>query len=265
LKQVSTTIISNRELTNGKNDFPKANLICIKNHTIATTAKPGQFAMVNCGNEVILRRPLGIHQTSKSGRIYFLFTVVGRGTIWLAKRQKGEKLDLIGPLGNGFTIKPKSKRLLLLAGGIGISPIAFLARQAIEQRKHTTLIIGATKKTQLYTQHLPQNGLEIIILTDDGSAGIKGKISDLPSLPDYIKQADQIFSCGPLPMYQAIDVLIKQMALDKDIQISLETRMGCGIGSCYGCSIKTRHGMKMVCRDGPVFNMKEVIWEEVKL
>ena len=265
MEQISATIISNQELTEGNAEISKTNLICVETNHIATAAKPGQFVMANCGTEAILRRPLSIHLTNASNRIYFLFTVVGKGTFWLSQRQKGEKLDLLGPLGNGFTIKPKSKKLLLIAGGIGISPMAFLAQQAIGQGKQTTLILGARKKDQLYKQNLPKNGLDIIILTDDGSDGIKGKVSDFHFLPDYIKQADQIFGCGPLPMYRAIADLILQMSLDKDIQVSLETRMGCGIGTCYGCSIKTKHGMKMVCHDGPVFNMEEIIWQKIKL
>lgn len=266
MEQISATIISNQELTEGNTEISKANLICVEAHNIAIAAKPGQFVMVNCGTEVILRRPLSIHQiTASSGRIYFLFTVVGKGTFWLSKRQKGEKLDLLGPLGNGFTVKPKSRKLLLIAGGIGISPMAFLAHQAINQGKQPTLILGAQKKEQLYKQDLPIKGLETIILTDDGSDGIKGKVSDFHFLLDYIRQADQIFGCGPLPMYKAIADLLLQMSMDKDIQVSLETRMGCGIGTCYGCSIKTTHGMKMVCHDGPVFNMEEIIWQEIKL
>lgn len=265
MEQISATIISNQDLTEGYTATPRANLICVETTNIATSAKPGQFVMVNCGTEVILRRPLSIHQTNASSRIYFLFTVAGKGTFWLSQRQKGEKLDLLGPLGNGFTIKPKSKKLLLIAGGIGIAPLAFLAHQARSQGKHITLILGARKKEQLYKQNLPTDGLETIILTDDGSDGIKGKITDFRFLPDYIRQADQIFSCGPLPMYKAIGDLIRQMSLDKDIQVSLETRMGCGIGTCYGCSIKTKNGMKMVCHDGPVFSMDEIIWQEVKL
>jgi dihydroorotate dehydrogenase electron transfer subunit len=266
LEQISATIISNQELTEGNTKIPKVNLICVEAHKIAIAAKPGQFVMVNCGTEVVLRRPLSIHQTTaSSNRVYFLFKVVGKGTFWLSKRQKGEKLDLLGPLGNGFTVKPKSRKLLLIAGGIGISPIAFLAQQAINQGKQPTLLLGAQKKEEVYKQNLPTNGLETIILTEDGSDGIKGKVSDFHSLTDYIRQADQIFGCGPLPMYRAIADLTLKMSLDKDIQVSLETRMGCGIGICYGCSIKTKHGMKMVCHDGPVFNMEEIIWQEIKL
>lgn len=220
---------------------------------------------MNCGTDVTLRRPLSIHHIDKSGQIYFLFMVIGKGTRWLSQRQKGDELDLIGPLGNYFFIKPSSKKILLIAGGIGISPLSFLAHQALKQRKIVSLILGARTKKQLYQQNLPQKRMEIITLTDDGSEGLKGKISDFQSLPAYINQANQIFICGPLPMYQALSYLINQKSSGENVQISLETRMGCGFGACYGCNIKTKHGMKMVCRDGPVFNMKEIIWQEIKL
>jgi dihydroorotate dehydrogenase electron transfer subunit len=221
--------------------------------------------MVKCGQDVILRRPLSIHKINSSGQIYFLFISPGKGTNWLSHCQKGDKLDLIGPLGNGFSIEKTSRNLLLIGGGIGISPMVFLADKASRQGKQVSLILGARTKDQLYKQTLSKSKMETIFLTDDGSDGIKGKVSDCPSLPAYINQADQVFACGPLPMYCALSDLINQNSIQKNMQISLETRMGCGFGICYGCSIKTKNGMKTVCHDGPVFNMKDIIWPEVKL
>jgi dihydroorotate dehydrogenase electron transfer subunit len=250
LKQVLAKIISNEVLTKRSTEAPQANLLCIETPEIAATARPGQFAMLSCGPNVMLRRPLSIHHVDASGRIYFLFVVIGKGTRWLSQQGKRTSLAIIGPLGNGFSIEPFSKKLLLLAGGIGISPLAFLAQQALNQ---------------LYKQNLPLNKMEIITLTDDGSDGIKGKISDFQHLPAYINQADQVFVCGPLPMYQALFELIGQKSLKKRVQASLEVRMGCGFGVCYGCGIKTRQGMKMVCGDGPIFDMDEILWKELNL
>jgi len=263
MKQVTATVISNEDLSKGA--FPQVNLMCLVAPDIAMISRPGQFIMLSSGSEVILRRPLSIHRIGHSGRIFLLFIVIGKGTNWLSTRQQGEKLDLLGPLGNGFSIEPTSKKLLLIGGGIGISPLVFLAQEAIQQRRQVSLILGARTKHQIYQQKLPSKGIETIILTDDGSKGIKGKISDFKKLPDYIKQADQIFACGPLPMYQSISNLMQQRSWQKPVQISLETRMGCGIGTCYSCSIKTTSGMKTVCHDGPVFNMHEIIWQEVKI
>lgn len=255
MKQISTAIISNTEL------MPGVHLICAEAPGIATTARSGQFVMVNCGQELTLRRPLSIHQVANSNQLYLLFNIVGKGTLWLSHCQKGDSLDLLGSLGNSFFIEPASKNLLLLAGGIGIAPLTFLAQQAISQGKSVTLLLGASTANQLYPQQALPGGIQTIVTTEDGSAGKKGMITDI--LPDFIDWADQIYACGPLAMYQTIAT--QKQHMEKPIQLSLEVRMGCGLGACYGCSIKTRHGMKQVCRDGPVFNLEEIIWQEVKI
>lgn len=255
MKQISTAIISNTEL------MPGVHLVCAEAPGIAAIARPGQFVMVNCGQELTLRRPLSIHQVANSNQLYFLFNTVGKGTLWLSHCQKGDSLDLLGPLGNSFSIEPASKKMLLLAGGIGIAPLTFLAQQAISQGKSVTLLLGASTANQLYPQQALPGGIQTIVTTEDGSAGKKGMLTDI--LPDFIDWADQIYACGPLSMYQTIAT--QKQHMEKPIQISLEVRMGCGLGACYGCSIKTRLGMKQVCHDGPVFNLEEIIWQEVKI
>ena len=236
--------------------------MCLEAAGIAAAARPGQFVMVSCGQEPTLRRPLSIHQVANSGQLHLLFSIVGKGTSWLSHRQEGETLDLLGPLGNGFSIEPASRNLLLVAGGIGIAPLAFLARQALSEGKSVILLLGARTDTGLYPQRLLPGGVETVVATEDGSTGTKGMITDI--LPDYVDWADQIYACGPLAMYQTIATNNQQRRVRKPVQISLEVRMGCGLGACYGCSIRTRRGMKQVCLDGPVFNLDEVIWQEVK-
>jgi dihydroorotate dehydrogenase electron transfer subunit len=192
-----------------------------------------------------------------------LFAVVGRGTQWLSQRQKDETLDLLGPLGNGFSIEPVSKKLLLIAGGIGVAPLVFLAQKSISEGRSVKLLLGARTKDGLYPQkHLP-DGVETIITTEDGSYGERGKVTDI--LSRYVDWADQIYACGPIAMYKAIADQRQQWRNKKPVQVSLEVRMGCGIGACFSCSIKTKNGMKQVCRDGPVFNLDEIILEEVKI
>jgi dihydroorotate dehydrogenase electron transfer subunit len=257
LKQVSATVISNIEL------MPGYHLICVDAPDIAATSQPGQFVTVRCGEELTLRRPLSIHQIAKSGQVYFFFKVIGKGTAWLSLCRKGEKLNILGPLGNGFSIRPTSKKLLLVAGGIGIAPLTFLAQQALTQEKSVALLLGAHAKDELYPQKLLPSEIETIITTEDGSGGEKGKITDI--LPRYVDWADQIYACGPLGMYQAIEHQRQRWPVKKPIQVSLEVRMGCGIGACFGCSIRTKYAMKQVCRNGPVFNLDEVILEEVKI
>jgi dihydroorotate dehydrogenase electron transfer subunit len=257
LKQISATVISNIEL------MPGYHFICVDAPDIAATSQPGQFVTVRCGEEVTLRRPLSIHQIAKSSQVYFLFKVIGKGTAWLSLRRKGEKLNMLGPLGHGFYIKPNSKKLLLVAGGIGIAPLTFLAQQASAQEKSVTLLLGAQAKDELYPQKLLPSGIKTIITTEDGSYGEEGKVTDI--LSRYVDWADQIYACGPLAMYKTIAGERKQWRDKKPVQVSLETRMGCGIGACFSCSIKTKNGMKRVCLDGPVFNLDDVTLEEVKI
>jgi dihydroorotate dehydrogenase electron transfer subunit len=258
---------------------------------IASFAQPGQFITVRC-EDLILRRPFSIHQALTlssplmgedcrhgflnpcKSEIALLFKVVGQGTFWLSKLQRGDKIDVLGPLGTGFSIPsviarhevPKqSRNLLLVAGGIGIAPLIFFAQQ-VSSRHSITLIHGAIAAAQLYKQSLPSE-VRFIPVTEDGSAGKKGMATDI--VPDFLDWADQVYACGPIDMYKALARLslrAKRSNLKlKKCQVSLEVRMGCGIGACYGCTINTRKGLKRVCRDGPVFELDDILWEEVKL
>lgn len=254
MRQAKGTIISNNEV------MPGVYLIWLNSPQIATQAQPGQFVMVCCGEDTLLRRPLSVHQTDEK-RLALLFTIVGKGTRWLSQCQAGNSLDLLGPLGNGYSIHPGSHNLLLIAGGVGIAPLVLLAQQALSQGCSLKLLLGAPTAIQLYPQRLLPSGVELIIATEDGTTGEKGMITDL--LPDFIGWADQIFACGPTSMYQTMATL--NLLKIKPIQISLEVRMGCGFGACYGCTIKTKKGLKQVCRDGPVFKLDDITWQEVKI
>lgn len=278
MRQISAIISSNKELS------PGIHMLNAEAPHIAALAQPGQFVMIRCGSNLTLNRPLSIHQVISNKSISFLFNVVnlsgsvsldtiqpekrkiaakGEGTLWLSNRHPGDTLDLLGPLGNGFCVYPESKRLLLIAGGIGIAPLAYLARQALNQGKSVTLVLGSRTASGLYPRKLLPDELENVITTEDGSVGKKGKVTDV--IIPLIDESDQIFACGPFPMYHAIFDLIQQNSINKNVQISLETRMGCGFGICFGCSIKTKHGIKTVCREGPIFNMEEILWQEVTL
>jgi dihydroorotate dehydrogenase electron transfer subunit len=246
-----------------------AHLLWLEAPGIASQAKPGQFVMVRCGenDERPLRRPFSIHQR-EGDKIALLFNIVGDGTQWLAQRTSGDKIDLLGPLGNGFTIHQDSKKLLLVAGGIGIAPLRFLADEAVKLGLSTTLLYGTASATQLYP-HLPKVNLAATT-TEDGSAGEKGMITDLmpnllPNLlPDLLtdstKTTEQIFACGPMPMYRTM----AKIPEFKNAQISLEVRMGCGLGVCYGCTVKTKNGLKQVCQDGPIFELNDILWGALK-
>jgi dihydroorotate dehydrogenase electron transfer subunit len=253
----------------------------IKTPYIACSVLPGQFITVRCG-DFTLRRPFSIHQVS-SREIALLFKVAGKGTLWLSQRQTGDRIDILGPLGRGFSIEPGARNLLLVAGGIGIAPLVSLMQYASSQHQ-MTLIHGASTAAQLHPSAMPKidpssvgkkrsklsplrNGVQFIPVTEDGSIGKKGMATDI--LPDFLDWADQVYACGPVDMYKTMAEMswrAKQSNLKlRKCQVSLELRMGCGFGACYGCTINTKKGLKQVCRDGPVFELDDIIWQEVRI
>jgi dihydroorotate dehydrogenase electron transfer subunit len=228
---------------------------------LADGVKAGQFFMVGCGEDTVLRRPLSVHRV-EGGNIALLFALRGKGTAWLAQRKRRQKLDIFGPMGNAFEIAPAAKNLLVVAGGIGIAPLFYLADYAMGTGCKVTMLLGAATKKQLYPANLLPHDIEVVSVTEDGSEGHKGMVTDL--IPEYSALADQVFACGPLPMYRHMAAERKALGIEsKPVQISLEMRMGCGVGVCYGCTVRTKHGLKQVCRDGPVFALDEVIWDEL--
>jgi dihydroorotate dehydrogenase electron transfer subunit len=231
---------------------------------IAAAAKPGQFVMVKCGKDTILPRPFSIHSAG-DGQISLLIGVVGKGTGWLSQKKKGDTLDVFGPLGNGYKIDEKSNNLLLIAGGLGIAPLRFLAEAAAAAGKQVTILQGArtgsllvpvNTSQKIYNKGVHPSAIQCVNATEDGSEGFKGLATQL--IPHYLKGINQVFACGPMPMYKTMAQM--QVLQDKPTQISLEIMMGCGTGVCYGCTIKTTLGLKQVCKDGPVFSMTEIIF-----
>ena len=256
IKQIATSVVSNTEV------IADTYLIWLNSPTLVE-AQPGQFLMVRCEGETLLRRPLSIHQlttTEGNTKLALFFSIVGKGTHWLSRCKAGDTLDILAPLGNSYTIHPSSHNLLLVAGGIGIAPLLFLAQRAIAQGYAVKILLGATSASRLYPQSLLPPEAELIIATDDGSTGRKGMLTDI--LSEHIDQADQIFVCGPRPMY----LRMANMGFkEKPIQLSLETRMGCGFGACYSCTIKTKHGLMQVCKDGPIFELNVIRWDGMNL
>ena len=271
MKQVTAKVITNDKILPemqrprhpGARNILGGWIIWLSCPEIAREAKPGQFIMVRCGEECLLPRPFSIHQVNDNGiALFFAVWADGKGTRWLSRRQPGNRIGLFGPLGNGFTISPTSHNLLLVAGGIGIAPLCFLAQKALHQSCSVTLLSGATTTTRLYPNHLLPPRADIITATEDGTTGKKGMITDL--LPQFTSQADQIFACGPMAMYLNMALKKRELKLtDKPVQVSLEVRMGCGRGVCYGCTVKTKTRLQLVCQNGPVFNMDDILWDEL--
>ena len=243
----------------------------------AKTMKAGQFLNILIDSpELSLRRPFCIHHTQGSV-VYVLFRTRGRGTKLLSEMKKGQELDVLGPLGNGFnyTLSPKPYSLdhevILVAGGMGVAPLVSLAAklEKIENRKSKidkTIILGArTKKEILCKKEFKQYGFSIKVCTDDGSAGFKG--NSVECLASYLSTVNgqpstrraSVYACGPEIMFEGIQKVLKKYPKIK-AQASFEQFMGCGVGTCRACVIETVNGKKRVCKDGPVFDLEEIVF-----
>jgi dihydroorotate dehydrogenase electron transfer subunit len=251
-------IVSNIEL------MPGINLIWLQAPEIARRAQAGQFVMVACGTENTLRRPISIHSV-EDDRFALLYAVVGKGTERLTHLQNGSKLDVLGPIGNGFQVFPMpagTLSYLIIAGGIGIAPLRFLVEKVKPWCRQIIVLQGAATASKLYPKALLPKEISLTAATDDGSAGHKGFVTDL--IPSFATTADVIVACGPMPMLKYLAENQTRLKLTgKPVSISLEMRMACGLGVCYGCTIRTKSGLKQVCKDGPVFDLNEVIWDEM--
>ncbi len=267
MKQVTAYVISKGERIRGLyrphgRSILFSQTITFKCPEIAREARPGQFVMVSCGGECVLPRPFSIHHVINREDVKLYFSVLenGKGTGWLSQRQEGDTVELLGPLGNGFSIYPSSRKLLLVAGGMGVASLYFLAEETFKKKNSVTMMCGTAIENRYPIDYLT-HGIKTFITTEDGSAGKKGKITEFIS--EYIDWADQIFACGPMPMYRDMYGQREKLLKGKPVQVSLEVRMGCGRGVCYGCTVKTKRGLKQVCKDGPVFDLDDVLWDEL--
>jgi len=251
---------------------PNIFLIKLLAPLIAKEAIPGQFLHIKCSKDYnpLLRRPLSIHQIDKEkGEIFILFEVVGVGTKLLAQRAVGDDLDILGPIGNGFNIYPESKKIMVVGGGIGVAPLLALVEESIAKGKEVQVLIGALEKEMVIGEESFQIlGAKVDTATENGSYKYKGLVTDL--LIEIISRwlPNQIFACGPKPMLRKIADITSNYNIN--CQVSLEERMGCGIGACLGCVCKIKqkrnneekYHYKRVCVDGPVFETSEVIWDD---
>ena len=234
---------------------------------IAPRLRPGEFVNVLCRDgasfDPLLRRPysaFAVDPYPVAGTMTLLIRPFGRGSQWLASRLPGERIDIMGPLGNHFEMAERSERLLMVAGGVGVAPLAHLTQDALRAGKSVTFLMGAaTADTLLSAQRLPAE-VEYVVATDDGSRGHAGFVTDL--VPDYLQWADQIFACGPDPMLRSLAGVARRERVGRrpTIHVSVERTMACGVGACLGCVLETRHGMQTSCVTGPVFPVEEMRW-----
>ncbi|MBU1045229.1 MAG: dihydroorotate dehydrogenase electron transfer subunit [Candidatus Omnitrophica bacterium] len=253
--------------------------------SIPAKLKPGHFVHIRLmhTNDPLLRRPLSVNRIVERKiknkivkNIGIVYKIVGKGTHLLKEMAVGEEVDVLGPLGNGFNsnvLKPQQP-IIMVSGGMGIAPLVFLAQKLIaaKSKKQITVFLGMdTKKNLILEEDFKKLGCAIQISTDDGSKGFKGYVSDC--LEKYLSKTytlnpkPYIYACGPKPMLKALGIVANKF--DIPGQVSLDEMMGCGIGACLGCVVKTHDPKqekdfvyKRICKDGPVFDINEIIWEE---
>jgi len=243
---------------------------------IADRIKPGQFVMLKVSDDCspLLRRPFSVYKSypvshpekRKRGTLFILYKEVGKGTRRMTALNKGQRVDLIGPLGNGFTLPPlpSSTNILLIGGGVGIVSLLPLT-EVLRGRKLFVFVGGKNQDDILCVEDFREFNSNIFIATEDGSLGVRGTVVDL-----FISQRENfkrnkkyyLYACGPDAMLKALAgaVRIKNFIS----QASLEARMGCGFGACWGCVVKTKHPKtpyQRVCEDGPVFRLEDITWE----
>lgn len=244
------TVVSNESLSD------EIHRLTISAPEISNQAKPGQFINIRISNsfEPFLRRPFSIYNIIND-KIQIIFNITGKGTKLISKLKPGDKIDILGPLGNSFNVDDKFTLAVILAGGLGMAPFPFLTKILKEKRKNVISFIGAKTKSQLII-----DGLENVnVATDDGSYGFKGTVVELLKLNlSNFNSPYKIFACGPTPMLKALVKLCDELNLN--CEVSVETPMACGTGICQGCAVKTRESRyKLACKDGPVFNTKEIL------
>ena len=249
------TVVANEKLC------PRFYRLSFDAKTMAKEVQPGQFIHIRVrdGLEPFFRRPFSVYRAQKYVEIFY--EPIGRGTEVMASYKKGDQIDVLGPLGNPFSLPPKGiKQVVMIGGGIGIAP--FLILSDLLKKKGTyelILLYGGRTKDHVYPmKEFKANGCKIHVATDDGSAGVKGRVSELFSKINVDPKTTYLYTCGPHAMMRAVQVFAKKNYLQG--QAACEQLMACALGACLGCSIKTTKGYKTVCYDGPVFDLNEVIF-----
>ena len=225
---------------------------------------PGQFAEIRVDKSptTFLRRPISINNVeSEKNEVWFLIQLVGDGTRTLAELTKGDTVNVVLPLGNGFTIPPKDsetpKNMLLTGGGVGVAPMLYLSKELSRLGFRPTILIGARSASDLLQMDLLSQYGDLYVTTEDGSKGEKGYLTQHSILQQL--HFDQIYCCGPKPMMLAVARFAKAQKIA--CEVSLENKMACGIGACLCCVENTAEGHVCVCKDGPVFKIEQLLWQ----
>ena len=220
---------------------------------IGDITAPGQFVNFKLDG-LYLRRPISVCDYTDN-ELTVIYKVVGEGTEQMSKMQAGESILTLTGLGNGYDTTKSGDAPLLLGGGVGIPPMYNLAKTLIAEGKKVKVVLGFNKAEEIfYEEEFKALGCDVYVCTADGSYGIRGFVTTAMEKLDYT----YFYTCGPLPMFKAINKVAHGSG-----QLSFEERMGCGFGACMGCSCKTITGYKRICKDGPVLEREEILWEQI--
>jgi dihydroorotate dehydrogenase electron transfer subunit len=260
----TSLIVSNKKISQG------FNLISIQNKELASVSKAGQFYMLTPykkeekNSDLFLKRPISIFNIdTKNGVIEFFYKIEGRGSVSLSELKRNDQIEILGPLGRGFRTDLQKEKILMVGAGVGIAPFYYLYK-VLKPHNHIYLAFGGRNKETLAVTKYFKAKNHLNISSDDGSIGEKENVVELTRevLEEHKKNPfTYLFVCGPTPVLKAAG----QVALDHGLecQLSLEKRMACGVRACMACSIKTKNGIEKVCNGGPVFNVKNLILEEL--
>ena len=213
--------------------------------------RPGQFVNIKIEG-FFLRRPISVCDV-RDGELTLIYKTVGKGTLAMSGMKEGQELSLLTGLGNGYDITKAGEAPLLLGGGAGVPPLYLLARKLREEGKKVSVVLGFNRREEIFFEkEFSDLGCDVTVTTVDGSAGVRGFVTD--GMPEHYSY---FYTCGPEPMLRAV-----KRATATSGQFSFEERMGCGFGACMGCTCRTVTGYKRICKDGPVLEKEEILWED---
>lgn len=265
--QVEAPVLRNEQIA------PDIYRLTLEAPAITELSCPGQFIMVKGADNnglPLLRRPFSIHQSSSDGKLQILFKKLGPGTRFLARKEEGELLSLVGPLGKGFAISDLTENICVIGGGMGMAPLFYLTEELLRspaKNCQIKVLLGSTTAHEIGSIDIDfENlGVEVHVSTDDGSAGHQGFVTDLLSSKLNQDEKWSVLTCGPYPMMKGVAAFCKNK--DWPCQVSMETLMACGISACLGCAVQAaaqnsnpQEPYLHVCKDGPVFRAEELEW-----